>query len=678
VPNSRITTIRRRWIARLVVGVVWAAIAAVALPSGTAVAAIQPVAPTSVGPAVAFQPQPQPQPRPPSAAAEQQARASTTAPGQAAQRGDIVQRTRVLWEARGRPSTMIVVRPSTIDLVTAGRLDRRIPRREGGLTLAALNRYLPAEWLSITDRTARLGATLVLSSRVALDIGNEVTTLKLAGGATPSEAASIYTGGGRLALHGVTVTSSDRSSGQAMPPSPGRPFIAVTPGGRLDAVDVTVSDLGPPRTGSDDRPGVQFAAGSGGSLTRTSFLRNSTGLELAGSQDVRLDTVTVSESIGDGLVLRGDRGTTMTGIRTERNGGYGVRVNGASSDRPVTGITAVNNGKFGVSVGADNARVAGIATSGDVSGGIEVTRSTSVTVTDSTATDEPVGVFTHLGATNAVFDRLTITGGRRGVEVEKTTNNLTVQGSTISGAKVAGVSVGGSEVELRDLSVSDSRTGVRVERGAAGVTATGLMLSGGQDGVVATPGTSRVVVQNLKADGVENESVRSFSPDTRIVGGTITGGLTGISIGSTATISGTSINLTNQGVRALLGGVVRAEKVDVNAVTVGINVEPGSPFQLTGSRVHALEAVRGKVSQTGVNDLSLPPLSLLGAIGVPLVLLALVLELVHTVRQRRYGGVRGRTAPALEDRRTTPESSEQPTPSTPDRAPSPRAVTARA
>ena len=74
----------------------------------------------------------------------------------------------------------------------------------------------------------------------------------------------------------------------------------------------------------------------------------------------------------------------------------------------------------------------------------------------------------------------------------------------------------------------------------------------------------------------------------------------------------------------------------------------GSPFQLTSSRVDALEAVHGVVQQQpGDNELSLPPLNLLGAIGVPLILLALVLEQVNAFRQRSVGNVRRRQPPAL-------------------------------
>ena len=177
-----------------------------------------------------------------------------------------------------------------------------------------------------------------------------------------------------------------------------------------------------------------------------------------------------------------------------------------------------------------------------------------------------------------------------------------------------------------------------------------------------------MILQNLQVDGVANDAVRSFSPDARILGGTITGGSTGITVGATTTISGTSTTRTDQGIRARSTGLVHADAVDVNALSVGINAEAGSPVLLTGSHVHALEAVRGQLTQHGDNDLSLPPLNLLGAIGSPLILLALVLELVHTARQHHLGSsARRRQPPALPAAAssTTPSaSSARPPPST--------------
>jgi hypothetical protein len=299
----------------------------------------------------------------------------------------------------------VIIRPTSVDLVDQGRLTRRIPRTGGTLTLAALDRYLPPDWLSITAGTAKLSAAVVLTPAVTLDVGAPVTTLQLAGGATAPEAASLYTGGGGLTLHGVTVTSVDRTSGQAMAPGPGRPFVLVSPGGRLTATDATLSDLGTaPRDGREqtaveDHPGVDFHTGSTGSLVRTSLLRNGTGLQLDGSQDVHLDGVTVSSSAGNGLVLRGDRGTTMSGVRAERNGGYGVQVTGPSttarspaSRRPATAATGSGSTSRPAPTSPPSAPP---VTAAEASS----SASPDVTVSALTAADEPAGVFTHVNNT---------------------------------------------------------------------------------------------------------------------------------------------------------------------------------------------------------------------------------------------------------------------------------------
>jgi Periplasmic copper-binding protein (NosD) len=567
---------------------------------------------------------------------------------------DAVQKARTAWQTHGRPIALVIVRPTSIDLVDQGRLTRRIPRWNASVTLTALSRYLPRNWLSITGNTARLSGAIVVTPGVTLGIGAPVTTLQLAGGATAPEAASVYTGSGALTLQGVTVTSVDRTSGQVMKPGAGRPFIVVSPAGRFTATDATIGDLGSSPTDDANQPdtqghpGLDFRAGSTGSLVRTSVLRNGTGLQLSGSQGVHLEAVTVSGSAGDGLVLRGDRGTTMTGIRAEQNGAYGVHVIGPSTNRPVTGITATGNGTYGIGVDKQTGlTISGVTTSADESGGVDLSQSSKITISGLTTTNEAAGVFTHVNTTDVVLDHLTSTGGRRGVLIEKTTHRLTIHDSTISGATVAGVAAGGADVTLQDMSVSDSRTGLRIERGAAGITATGLALSGGQDGVVAAPGTTGVVLQDMRVEGVTGDAVRSSSPDAKIVGGRIAGGATGIDVDAATTISGTSIGLVDQGIRTYSPTLVHADDVEVNAVSVGINTAAGSPFLLTRSQVHALEAVRGTVNAEGANDLSLPPLNLLGAIGIPVIVLALALQAVAAFRGRRFGGDKWRTPPAL-------------------------------
>jgi hypothetical protein len=93
---------------------------------------------------------------------------------------------------------------------------------------------------------------------------------------------------------------------------------------------------------------------------------------------------------------------------------------------------------------------------------------------------------------------------------------------------------------------------------------------------------------------------------------------------------------------------VTTENLAIDAVSVGLNIADGTPIVLTNSRVHALEAVRGVLGeQANGNDLSLPAINLLGAIGVPLIILALFLEGMHSLRQRRYGGTNRHLPPSL-------------------------------
>ena len=583
------------------------------------------------------------------AAAEAQARAQAAADARAARLAAAGGRASASWASHGRPNKMIIFRTRTIDLVTGGRLTRQVPRSGGALTLSSLDRFVPDDWLSVSGDTAKLSAAIVLNPLTTLNLGGDVTTVKLAGGATSSDAASIYTGRGRLGLRGVTVTSADQNFGGPLPAGPGRPFIVVAGGGRFDATDSTVSDLGTVPTDPDSRAGVSVGMNSAVSIVRTSFLRNSTGLKVDRTNGARLEAVTVSDSAADGLVLRGDRGTTLIGVRSDGNGGNGVLVTGEPTDRPVTGITANGNKLFGVALlGQNKSTVSGVTTSGNTVGGMRISWSTDVTARDFTSTDDPIGVYTHVGSGRLTLDRMTISGSRRGLQIEKTTRGLVLSDSTIEGASIAGVSIGGHEIQLNQVAIKDSATGVRVERGSGDVVADRLALSGGQDGVVALSATKNVVLRNIAADGVGNNAIRTFSPDLQVLGGRITGADIGIVAGAATTINGTSITEVDQGVRSRSGQVVHVDGIDVSAISAGINVAAGSPVIVSDSRVDALQAVRGEAQLQGINQLSLPPLNLLGAIGVPLVLVALVLEQVQAFRQRSvHGAARRRVPPTL-------------------------------
>jgi Right handed beta helix region len=570
---------------------------------------------------------------------------------------DTAASVRRAWESRGRPHRMAILRDYRIDLATDGRVTRQVGRAGGTVTISDLNRALPSDWLKIAGGTATLDATLVLTPRVALQLGgsgSSVNTLQLAGGATPSDAASIHTGSGRLALSGITVASIDPATGQPLPASAkGRPTIVASGGGRLDITDATINDLGAvsdgtPGADDDGTAAVEFHKGSTGSLVRTTVARGSTGVELSHSEGVDIEQLTVSDSAEDGLVLAGDQGTTMSGIRATGNGENGVLVSGASGGRPINGISTNANGAFGVAVvGEAGTQVSAIDTTADEAGGLRISRSTDITVTGYTATDQRMGVFTHVHSSGIVLDGIQTTGGARGLVVEKSTSTLEAKNSTFSGARVAGVAVNGNDIALDGVHVYDSRSAVRVDRGAHDIRLTGLTVEGGRDGLVTAAGTSGLVVTDIAVNGVESDAVRSFTPDARITGAQITGGGTGLDIAAGATITNSTISAAREGIRSRSPELVYASGITVDTTELGVNSADGSPFTLVDSNVHALESVRGVINQQGTNDLSLPPLNLLGAVGIPLILLAVVLEELHTFRQRRLGGTTRRRRPPL-------------------------------
>jgi hypothetical protein len=539
-----------------------------------------------------------------------------------------------IWNSRGRPDRLIIVRRSGIDTVENGRLLQHARRYVATITLSTLSSYVPSSWLSIEGPNARLSATLVLSTGVNLDVAAPVTKLALTGGPAAPAAASVFTGGGSLQLRGVTVTSADPTTGAPMAVGPGRPFVVVSGGGRLDAADAVIGDLGAV-VGPKIYPGLMFNAGSTGSVVRTTLPRNTVGLRLDQSAGVRLENVMVTQAMTDGLDLHGDTGSTLIGIRAEANGKNGVVASGQSSPRPITNITTQGNHGFGVVVvGQARPQISSIVTTGDGAGGIEINHSTDVSVTGFSATNEPVGVYTHVGSARVALDKLTVTGGRLGVEVEKTTSGLSLTASQIEGTEL-GVSLGGHQTRLADVTVENSQNAVAVQRGAADVTVDRLTIHGGENGFIANPGTSGVVLRSVYTTGIANSAIRALSPGEQILGGQIEGSTTGIDVQAPTTLSGIGIAGADTGVRVRTPNQVRADKLDIAAVSVGINVADGTPVVLTGSRVDAIQSIRGTVVEQGTNDLSLPALRVLGTIGVPLIALAVLLELVSGFRQRR-------------------------------------------
>jgi hypothetical protein len=543
------------------------------------------------------------------------------------------------WQRTGKPAQLIVVRPWVTDIITGGHLTARQGRGGGRLSLRSLAAYLPAGWVSTSGDSAVLSATLALTAGTTLDPG--VANLRLSGGPDAASAASIWVGRGTLTLHNISVTSWDSGTQQAIPAAvAGRPFITVGSGGHLDATDATLSDLGAPASAAGDHhhTGVAFGPGSTGTLVRTKLVRNMIGLKLSGSEKVRLDSVTVDHSGGDGLVLHDDHGTTLKAVDLANNGRNGVLVTGAVAGRSLSGVNAHGNGDFGAAVIRQSGfQVVGLSTFENASGGLRLTGCSVCTVTGTIAAREPIGLLVDGGARQITVNNPRVHGAARGVVLSHGVTDVDIRGLYVDQSSSVGVAIAATGVQLLGTVVSNSTTAVKVSGAAARVTLTDPRITGGRDGIVVAGGASAVTLRNLVAQGVSHNSVIVSSPGVVISGGQIEGGSTGINARAPTSIEGTSVSRVGEGIHVARGVTVHGTRIDVVATHSGIKVDPEGQFILTNSRVRAHESLRGQVVPRETNAITPPPFPWLGGIGVMLIGMAVLLELLRTVLRWRSG-----------------------------------------
>ncbi|WP_445187128.1 right-handed parallel beta-helix repeat-containing protein [Pseudonocardia sp. Cha107L01] len=603
-------------------------------------------------------------------AARRAAKAQAAANRRAAQRAASAASALANWNRTGRPNQLVIVRGRHIDLVVNGRMTNRVVRAAGPLTLATLAKYLPAGWLSLPGNgSAQLTASVVLTAGTLLDNGPDVHVLNLASGPNSNTAAGLWVGHATLNLHGLTVNAVDPPAGTPAATAQ-RGFLVAGNGGTLNVADATLTNLGAPppvkpvvppapapstravpgaRTpptpapapvvlpaGTRNEPGIAFSPGSTGSVVRSTLKGNGIGLKLAGSRNVHLDTVTMTQSKADGLVLRGDQGTTMKAVHSQHNAGNGVLVNGASSPRPISGFDTLGNQRFGLAVIRQNQpQISNVTSVGDQAGGVRLTATTGAAVTNVSSTDSPVGLIVNGGSNHLKLTGVHTRGGLRGIVATGGVSALEIASAQVTDAGRAGIAVAATDANLHQLTISGSTTGLQISGRAARTTVTDAHVSGGHTGIRIAEGASVVALNQVTTDGVSGTGISTAAPGTKITNARVTGGTTGINARAAADITSTSVSGVNEAIHSGPAVQVTGKKVDLLAAATGVKVDPNGVFLLTDSRVRAHLALRGQVDLFGANTISPPPFNWVGAFGVLFIALAFLLELAHFIRQRR-------------------------------------------
>jgi hypothetical protein len=581
------------------------------------------------------------------------------------------------WSRIGQPDRLIIVRATSVDVVQNGTLVTHTLRAGGIVTISWLAGALGGSgWISMPSQdTAVLSAALLLSSGTNMQIGPDVRRLLLIGGTAPASASWIRCGHASLTMSGVALSSLRARNDADWRPVPaswaGRPYLYAAAGGRLDVFGSTISDLGrpqppqpagspwsatprsatptrsPPVPGVVGVAGVTWGKGSTGSAVNARFERNQVGLLLGGSVGVRLSHVTVENAVLDGLMLRGDRATTLREVVSRSNGGSGVIISGPGT-RHVAGLSATGNAASGVKAITQTGLVmTGVRTAADMGGGVRLVGCVRCTVNDLGAVGDNRAALTISGASHDVsVIGAHLNGGQTGITVTAGTRAVTLRNAVVTGFNRLGVEIAATDVRLLSSQISGSPVGVGVYGPAARIQLSGVTVRGGRDGVTVTRTADAVSLSGVTVIGVSHNGVKSASAGLRMSGGHISGGHIGIALLAPAAIVGVDIDSVVTGIHVRSGVKAKASRVDVLAERDGIKAEVRARVDLSDALIRAPIALAGAgyISRDSLTVLSLPPTPWLGFAAIAAVLLAIILQTVHQLRHRKYPRAAGRPA----------------------------------
>jgi hypothetical protein len=412
------------------------------------------------------------------------------------------------------PRRRLVLAAQSVDVLLDGREVNRLARPPGVVDIGWLAGRVPAGWLfAPAAGVIRLGAELSLGRGAVLEVGPDTRRLELVGGGDPGASSGVSAHGGSLRLLNTVVVSVDPATG--LPVSArlaGRPWLSVGAGGSVDVRGSRVTGLGD--AGSGPRAaGLFLGPGATGSVHGSTFTDDGVGLVAAGTHDVTIDTVTVTGSTSDGVLLRGDTATAVTGLTSTDNGRDGVSLVGGAG-RGLGGLRTERNARYGVRA----ARVSGLVLRGprsvdDAGGGVALLGCLGCALDDLGVEGGGLGLDVDDGSGPVQVSGGSVQGAAFGVRMGPTARLVTVDGLTVTGATHVGAALCGHEASLRRAAVASSNIGVEVCADADHATIDGSGIQATRTGVwVRGPASTAVALTHSRVVGGRDCGVEIGGP----------------------------------------------------------------------------------------------------------------------------------------------------------------------
>src|SRR5262249_17862830 len=155
-----------------------------------------------------------------------------------------------------------------------------------------------------------------------------------------------------------------------------------------------------------------------------------------------------------------------------------------------------------------------------------------------------------------------------------------IAGATVTGGTVGGfdrgIAIGASEVTVARTTVTGSATGVKIYGHARDVALNSVTVRGGRTGVTASGATTDVVLSGLHISNTARKGLASASKGLTVVGGSVSGTVTGVDLGASARIRTLTISDSRRGIHLSADVHATGQGLDVLAERKGIEADSGA------------------------------------------------------------------------------------------------------